>query len=178
MSTSLRWRPRGAESKPARTLQILIAVVVLAALAAGWFGWSWWSAAHDDDLAVATKRDTVLREATAALVTLNTVDYRTAKRDIGEWVAVSTGRFGKELAEQRGQQIQRVKKAQIVATATVVDAAVTEMHPRKDTARVMAVLDIEVRSKDNKQQTRHSLIEARLVRAEQDWKVKSVQAAR
>lgn len=177
MTTSMAGRLRDAWSAPKRAWSILVVLVVLAAGAAGWFGWSWWSAAHDDELALATKRDSVLREATQALDTLNTVDYRTAELDIGRWIEVSTGRFGKELADRKKEQIKQVKKAEMVATAKVVGAAVTELHPRKATARVMAVLDIQVRGKDKQGQPRHSLVEVTLTHIEQSWKIKSVQAA-
>lgn len=171
-------RLRAARSRQDRTRDVLLVVVLLAAIAAGWFGWSWWSAAHDDGLARAGTRDTVLREATQALVTLNTVNYRTAERDIGNWAEVSAGHFGKRLAEQRKAQIEQVKKAKTVATATVANAAVTELHMRKGTAHVMAVLDIRMRGEGKQQRARHSLLEVELTRAGHSWKVKAVQAAR
>ena len=176
----MRLLPRLARvrRKPDRARDSLVVLVLLAAVAAGWFGWSWWSAAHDDGLALARERDTVLRQAREALVTLNTLDYGTAKQDIGQWAKVTTGRFGTELADRRKDQLRQIKKSETVATATVASASVTELRPRKGSARVMAVLDIEMRSKDSESRSRHSLLEVELTDTEDGWKVTSVQAAR
>lgn len=164
--------------KPDRVRDALLLLVLVAAVAAGWFGWSWWSAAHDDDLVLARERDAVLQQAREALVTLNTVDYRTAKQDVGRWAKVTTGRFGKELVDRSEDQVRQVKESKTVTTATVANASVTELRPRRSSARVMVVLNIEVRSTDGEDRARHSLLEAELSKTEGGWKVTSVQAAR
>lgn len=169
---------RGLFSGADRVRTVLVSLVVVSAVAAGWFGWSWWQAEHDDGLAIAMQRDAVLHDATRALDILNTVDYRSAKQDVSRWLEVTVGRLGSELAGDKQQQIERVNKRKIVTTATVVRAAVTELHSRKETARVMAVLRIKVRDAKGEPQSRHSLIEAMVVHKEHTWKVKSVQAAR
>lgn len=164
---------RGAD----RTRDVLLVVVLVAAVATAWFGWSWWSAAHDDALARARARETVLDVAGDAVRTLNTVDYRTAEQDIAAWKAVTAGNFGRELADSADDQVKQVKKAKTVAKASVREIAVTRLRPRKGLAHVMAVLDVSVHGKKQNEQHRHSMLQLELTETAKGWKISAVQAA-
>ena len=58
----------------------MVALVVAAAAVAGWFGVAWFNAANDDSLAYSQARDEVNRVGQAAIVTMNTLDYRKRRR--------------------------------------------------------------------------------------------------
>ncbi|HEY2058515.1 MAG TPA: hypothetical protein VGH57_09095, partial [Amycolatopsis sp.] len=124
--------------------RLLGVVAALAVLAAAWFGWSWWSTAHDDSLARGRDRDAVLAAASTELVALNTIDYRTGAADVDRWIGAATGQYGHDLAGDRQLQIDRATSTKTVSTASLVQAAVTELDPAAGTARLIAVLDVRV----------------------------------
>jgi Mce-associated membrane protein len=151
-------------------------LTVLAVLAAGWFGWAWWSAAHDDSLALARDRDAVLAVAGDGLLVLNTFDYRTGPRDIDRWIAVTTGPLNKEMTGDRRFQLDRANSTKTVATATLKQAAVTELNASAGTAKLIAVLDLRVSTGGGAPAPGTSRLSVDLNRTEQGWKVSAVQA--
>jgi len=153
-----------------------IALAVLAAVAAAWFGWSWWSAAHDDSLARGRARDAVLAAASAELVTLNTIDYRTGPADVDRWIAATTGQYGKDLTGDRQMQIERAKNTKTVSTASLVQAAVTELDPTAGTARLIAVLNVQVSTGGAATTAKQARLTVDFARADDAWKISAVQA--
>lgn len=158
-----------------RLPRVLGALAVVAVLSAGWFGWSWWSAATDDGLVRARDRDAVIAAAGDALVALNTVDYRDAGAALDRWIAVTSGQLGTSLSGDRQTQLDRATAAKLVATASLRQIAVTELHG--DTARVIAVLDVSITSGGGTPKPGRSHLTADVARAGGTWKVTSVQAA-
>ncbi|PRX46474.1 Mce-associated membrane protein [Prauserella shujinwangii] len=158
-------------------MRALAVAAVLAVLAAGWSGWSWWSAERDAALAVAAERDAVLAAVSDALVTLHTIDHRTAEADVGKWLAVTTGRLGEDLSGDRRLQLDRAEGTRTVATATLVDAVVTELDRQEGTARLGAVLDVRVSAEGEPEGQRRSRLLVDATRTAEGWKVSSVQAA-
>ncbi|MGH3451747.1 MAG: hypothetical protein ACRDQW_13680 [Haloechinothrix sp.] len=155
----------------------LLVATVLAVLAAGWFGFSWASAAADSDLSYGRDRDAVLAAAGDALVTLHTVDYRTVERDLDAWHAAATGALLRDLADERQDQLQRTKQREVVSTARLARAAVVELDAFAGTARVIAVLDVSVATRDGKPSAGHRRMNADLTRTDSGWKVSAVEAA-
>lgn len=170
-----RLSPR--DSPPDRVTIGLLVVVVLAAVAAGWSGWSWWQASHDQGLARAHARDAVVHDAREALVTLHTVDYRTAQADTDKWQTVTTDDYDSGLVAGDDDQRKQVKKSKTVSSAEVGDIAVTKLNSRRDTARVIATLRAEVRTGEQKPQQRHSMLQATLTDTKDGWKISGLQAA-
>ncbi|WP_199433346.1 hypothetical protein [Qaidamihabitans albus] len=158
-------------------MRVLATLAVLAVLAAGWSGWSWWSAAQDEGLAVAGERDAVLAAVSDALVALHTIDHRTAAADVDRWVEVSTGRLGADLSGDRQLQLDRAEGTKTVATATLLDAAVTELDHEAGTARLGAVLDVRVSAHGDPPAEHRSRLTVAAERTERGWKVSDVQAA-
>jgi Mce-associated membrane protein len=154
----------------------LVVLAVLAVVAAGWSGWSWWRAAHDDSLALARDRDAALAVAGDGLVVLNTFDYRTGERDIDRWIGVTTGQLARDLAGDRKPQLDRANSTMTVATATLRQAAVTELNLPAGTAKLIAVLDVRVSTGGGAPAPDVSRLNVDLSRTGQGWKVSSVQA--
>ncbi|KDN19945.1 hypothetical protein [Amycolatopsis rifamycinica] len=157
------------------TQRLLVVLAVLSVLAAAFSGWSWWRAASDDASARGRSRDAVLAAAGPSLVTLNTIDYRTAAADVDRWIAATTGQYGKDLSGDRQLQIDRAVTARTVSTASLVQAAVTEISP--DSARLLAVLDVRVSTGGAPAAPRMSRLTVDVSRSPSGWKISGVQAA-
>ncbi len=152
-------------------------LAVVAVLVAAFAGWSWWHAASDDSLARGRARDAVLAAAGPELVTLNTIDYRNAGADVDRWIAATTGQYGKDLTGDRQLQIDRASTARTVSTASLVEAAVTEIDVSAGSARLLAVLDVRVSTSGSPAAARMSRLTVDVTRSGADWKIAGVQAA-
>ncbi|MBK1788372.1 hypothetical protein [Prauserella cavernicola] len=158
-------------------MRALAVVATLAVAAAAWFGWTWVSAANDDGLEVARERDAVLAAVGDGLVALHTIDHRHADRDIARWIEVTTGELGDELARDRQLQLDRAAGTKTVASATLLEAAVTELDYEAGTARLVAVLDVRLGTEGEPPEPQRSRLTVGAERAGEVWKVSEVQAA-
>ncbi|HET6709723.1 hypothetical protein [Amycolatopsis sp.] len=158
-------------------LRLLVVLAVVSILAAAFTGWSWWRAAADDSYARGRERDAVLAAAGPFLVTLNTIDYRTAAADVDRWIAATTGQYGKDLTGDRQLQIDRASSARTVSTASLVQAAVTEIDVPTGTARLLAVLDVRVSTGGGAAAQRLNRLTVDVSRSPAGWKISGVQAA-
>ncbi|MGW4522659.1 hypothetical protein [Amycolatopsis sp. NPDC004378] len=156
-------------------MKLLVVGAVLAVLAALGTGFSWWRAASDDSAARGRDRDAVLAAAGPELVTLNTIDYRSAAADVDRWIAATTGQYGKDLAGDRQLQIDRASSSKTVSSATLVQAAVTEVSD--GTARLLAVLDVRVSTGGGAAAPRLNRLTVDATRSPSGWKISGVQAA-
>lgn len=156
-------------------LRFLVVLAVVSVLAAAVSGWSWWRAAADDASARGRDRDAVLAAAGPELVTLNTIDYRTAAADVDRWIAATTGQYGKDLAGDRQLQIDRATTARTVSSASLVQAAVTEISA--EAARLLAVLDVRVSTGGGAAAQRLNRLTVDVSRSPDGWKISGVQAA-
>jgi Mce-associated membrane protein len=154
----------------------LVVAAVVSVLLAAWFGWSWWSAAHDDGLAVARDRDGLLSAAGNALVVLNTIDYRTGPQDVDRWLQVTTGQLGKDLGGDRQSQLDRANTTKTVATATLDQAAVTQLNSAAGTAELIALLTVRVSTGGGAPASKLSRLTVETNRTVDGWKVSAVQA--
>ncbi|MDQ7802288.1 hypothetical protein Q5425_00995 [Amycolatopsis sp. A133] len=158
-------------------MRVLVVAAVLSVLAAAFSGWAWWRAAADDSAARGRERDAVLAAAGPELVTLNTIDYRSAGADVDRWIAAATGRYGKDLAGDRQLQIDRATTARTVSTASLVQAAVTEIDVNTGKARLLAVLDVRVSTGGGAVAPRLNRLTVDVSRSPAGWKIAGVQAA-
>lgn len=168
---------RDSEGGRDRARDVLTALAAVALLAAAWFGWAWWSAAHDEELSFARERDRVVAEVSAALVALNTIDYRRADGDVDRWLAATAGPLHDELSGERQLQLDRAAGTQTVADARLLNAAVTELDREAGSARLVAVLDVEVSTASGQATSRRSRLTVDAERTSDGWKVSAVQAA-
>ncbi|MGW5743685.1 hypothetical protein [Amycolatopsis sp. NPDC003861] len=159
------------------TQRLLVVLAALSILAAAFAGWSWWRAAADESSARGRSRDDVLAAAGPALVTLNTIDYRTAAADVDRWIAATTGQYFKDLAGDRQLQIDRAVTARTVSSASLVQAAVTEIDPARGSARLLAVLDVRVSTGGGAVSPRLNRLTVDVSRSPSGWKIAAVQAA-
>lgn len=150
---------------------------VLSVLAALFSGWTWWRAASDDSFARGRERDAVLAAAGPELVTLNTIDYRSAGADVDRWIAATTGQYGKDLSGDRQLQIDRASTARTVSSASLVQAAVTEIDVAAGSARLLAVLDVRVSTGGAAATPRLNRLTVDVSRSPDGWKISGVQAA-
>jgi Mce-associated membrane protein len=158
-------------------VKVLVVAAVLSVLAAAFTGWSWLQAASDDSAARGRERDSVLAAAGPELVTLNTIDYRSAGADVDRWIAATAGQYGKDLSGDRQVQIDRASTAKTVSTASLVQAAVTEIDVSRGTARLLAVLDVRVSTGGGAVSPRLNRLTVDVSRSDSGWKVAGVQAA-
>lgn len=158
-------------------MKVLVVAAVLSVLAALGAGYAWWRAASDDSAARGRERDAVLAAAGPELVTLNTIDYRSAGAAVDRWIGASTGQYGKDLAGDRQVQIDRATTARTVSTASLVQAAVTEIDVSRGTARLLAVLDVRVSTGGAAVAPRLNRLTVDVSRAPDGWKIAGVQAA-
>ncbi|WP_410588705.1 hypothetical protein [Amycolatopsis sp. lyj-23] len=158
-------------------MKVLAVAAVLSVLAAAFAGWSWWRAASDDSSARGRSRDEVLAAAGPELVTLNTIDYRTAAADVDRWLAAATGQYAKDLSGDRQLQIDRAGASRTVSSASLVQAAVTEIDPARGSARLLAVLDVRVSTAGSPASPRMNRLTVDVSRSPSGWKIAGVQAA-
>ncbi|MEU0793878.1 hypothetical protein ABZ342_27740 [Amycolatopsis sp. NPDC005961] len=156
-------------------MRVLIVAAVLAVLAASATGYTWWRAASDDSFARGRDRDAVLAAAGPELVTLNTIDYRSAGADVDRWIAATTGQYEKDLSGDRQVQIDRATTARTVSSASLVQAAVTEVSD--GSARLLAVLDVRVSTGGSAASPRLNRLTVDVTRSPDGWKISGVQAA-
>lgn len=147
----------------------LVAVIVLAIASAGWFGYRLATAASDAEQALAEARDAALAEGSDALVTLNTLHHRTAEEDIARWRAVSTGSLREQLDAGKKDLLAAVREAESTTTAEIVQVALTEVD--EGTARLMAVVDIDVRPAGEEPTTKRARYAADLVATDGQWRL-------
>ncbi|WP_206792187.1 hypothetical protein [Amycolatopsis sp. MtRt-6] len=159
------------------TQRLLVVLAALSILAAAFAGWSWWRAASDESLARGRDRDAILSAAGPYLVTLNTIDYRTAAADVDRWTAATTGQYAKDLSGDRQLQIDRAVAARTVSTASLVQAAVTEIDVPAGTARLLAVLDVRVSTGGGAVTPKMNRLTVDVSRSPAGWKISGVQAA-
>jgi len=158
-------------------VRLLILGVVLAVVASAFAGWSWWRAAADDGWARGRDRDAVLAAAGPSLVTLNTIDYRGAGADVDRWLGVVTGRYRDDLRGDRQLEIDRATSTRTVSTASLVEAAVTELDISAGTARLLAVLDVRISTGGGASAQKLNRLTVDVARDGDAWKVAGVQAA-
>lgn len=147
----------------------LAVVIVLAGAAAVWFAILLATAATGADQDAAGERDAALAAGGRAVVTLNTLDYRTAEDGIARWQAASTGMLREQLAASKEDLIAAVRKAKSRTTAHLVEAALTELG--RDEARLMVVLDVKVRPVGEEPTTKRARYIADLVKIGGEWRL-------
>ncbi|MPZ85569.1 MAG: hypothetical protein GEV28_36390 [Actinophytocola sp.] len=159
---------------PVIALSAAVALLVAAATVAVWFGISWMRASNDDGLAYSGTRDEVDRVARAAIVTMNTLDYRKLDAGLGNWADATTGTLHDEIVKLTDQNKQQLKDAKSVTSAEVRSSAVRELDDRAGKATVIAAIKTTVQTGDKKPVEKYQRIEATLAKTDAGWKLEGL----
>ncbi len=152
-------------------IRVVAVLALLVLLAAGWFGVSWYRAAHDDGIALAQTRETVLRDARQAAINLNTLDHTKVDQGIDLWEQSATGAVLDELRRNRGPYASAITDARTSSTAAVVDAAVADLNQSAGTARVLVGVDVTYRAEEGQPSCVLQRLELEMKRVDAVWKV-------
>jgi Mce-associated membrane protein len=162
----------GRESKlPQVLLTAAVALLVAAAAVAGWFGVAWFNAANDDSLAYSRVRDEVNRVGVAAVVTMNTLDYRKVDQGLADWEAATTGALHDEVVKGKKTSRDAIVAAQSVTKATPLSSAVSELDERAGQASILVALRVNVTVKGEEPKDKYMRLAAKLQRTDDGWKL-------
>lgn len=164
--------PAVRESRlPQVLLTAAVALVVAAAAVAGWFGVAWFNAANDDSLRYSQVRDEVNRVGQAAVVTMNTLDYRKVDEGLKDWETATTGKLHDEVLKGKQTSRDAIVAAQSVTKATVLSSAVSELDDRAGQASVLVALKVHVTVKGEEPRDKFMRLAGKLQRTEDGWKL-------
>lgn len=99
---------------------------------------------EDDTVAIRTARDEALEAGRAAVVVMNTLDYRDVDAGLDKWVEITTGSLHDEVVAGRAQSRQAIENARSVTKAKAASSAVKEVDERAGTATVLVALQVDV----------------------------------
>ncbi|MFI7677754.1 hypothetical protein [Actinophytocola sp. NPDC049390] len=156
---------------PQVLLTAAVALVVAAAAVAGWFGVAWFNAANDDSLAYSQVRDEVNRVGVAAVVTMNTLDYRKVDEGLADWEAATTGALHDEVVKGKKSSRDAIVAAESVTEATPLSSAVSELDDRAGQASILVALRVKVTVKGEEPKDKYMRLAAKLQRTEDGWKL-------
>jgi Mce-associated membrane protein len=166
--------PGRVSKLPVIALSAAVALVVAAATVAGWFGIAWFQAANDDSLSFSGTRDEVDRVARAAIVTMNTLDYRKLDDGLANWADTTTGPLHDEIANLTPDKKKQLKAAKPVTSAKVTSSAVKDLDDRGGKATVIAAIEKNVQTGNGKPQPSYQRIQATLTRTKDGWKLENL----
>lgn len=156
---------------PQVLLTAAVALVVAAAAVAGWFGVAWFNAANDDSLEYSRVRDEVNRVGQAAVVTMNTLDYRKVDAGLKDWETATTGPLHDEVVKGKATSRDAIVAAESVTKATVLSSAVSELDDRAGQASVLVALKVNVTVKGEEPKDKFMRLAAKLQRTDDGWKL-------
>ena len=157
-----------------KAILAVAALTVVALVTAGWFGLSWYMAAHDKSLAGSAERDTVVREAAQATLTLNNIDYRHVQDGLSLWEQSATGPLLAQLRANRDSYAHAITDSATVTNGNVVDAAVAALDQQAGTAQALVALDVTSQVEKGDPGCVHRRVHLDMVRAGQSWKVSNL----
>lgn len=166
--------PPARSKLPTVALTVAVALLVAAVAVAGWFGVAWFRAANDDGIAYSAARDEVDRVARAAIVTMNTLDYRDLDQGLANWSDATTGALHDEIAKLSTENKQQLLAAKSVTSAEVRSSAVRELDARAGKAVVIAAIKVTVSTGGGEPADKYQRIEASLVRTDGGWKLDGI----
>ncbi len=153
---------------PARTLALLLAVLLLPAVAAGVF---WWQ--HDrNDAAVAAREEdrAAVRAATREVRTWGTVDYRELDEYFAAVKAGATGQFLDEFEQTEEVLRKELVANEAVQVPTIPRSGAGLLERRGDLARVVVAMDSIVTNKSTgSPQPRQWRMQVTLKKVKGEW---------
>jgi Mce-associated membrane protein len=152
----------------------VVAVVLLGlAVAALALGQPWVGADPDTEASLwaAGQRDAATQVATEGLLSLNTIDHRRIGATVGHWADITTGALSHDVRNGRAEVVRRAQHDRTVASARLVQAAVTAFDAEAGTATVIAVLEISASKAGAKPTTTRNRFRALVQREDDQWKL-------
>lgn len=134
---------RGGRLRPGWWVWGVLVVSIVAVVAAYL---SWQDADADPARARAQLRDLAIIEGTAAVETMNSMDYRDVEAGVKAWRSVTTGVLHDQLVAIAADERQLLAEQEKIATGRVVEAALTDLTDR--TATMIAAVEVTVAEKD------------------------------
>jgi Mce-associated membrane protein len=159
---------------PTMVLAGALAFAVAAGAVALWFGVKWVNAANDDSLAYSKVRDDVARVATAAVITVNSLDYRTVDEDLRDWADATTGTLHDEIEGIDDATRKTATDSKSVGSAKVHSLAVRELDERAGRAVVIAAVQLDVTVEGQEPVAKYQRLEAAMTRVDGEWKLESI----
>lgn len=159
---------------PGNLVVAAAAFLVVALAFAGWFGVSWWRSSSGGAADIANARDNALQAGQSAVMTLVSLDYRKPKQSLQRWQDVTTGQTREDVKGNLAAYQKSLKQAETITKPELLDAALSELHPDKGEAVLLAALQINVRQKGGESTTKPMRLEATLKRVDNTWKVSGV----
>ncbi|WP_037080296.1 hypothetical protein [Pseudonocardia spinosispora] len=130
-------------SAPWKLVTSVALVIALAGIgAAGYFGYSWFAASSTGVVETAQARTDALKAARELVVTLQTVDPQQPDQSMRAWQAAATGQLLVQLQKDQNKYLDQLKKTPTRSSASVLDAALTELDAQSGTATAIAALDV------------------------------------
>lgn len=151
-----------------RALQVAAAVAVVATLV---FGVLWLTTLLSGERKLAEARDDVLVAARQSAISLNTLDWHDVDGGLDRWEQTSTGAVLDEFRTNRAQYAQFVAQSKRTTTATVSDAAVSELDDRAGVARVLVGVDVTVTPDGQQPIPTRQRLQLEMSRTDDGWKV-------
>ncbi|WP_225845105.1 hypothetical protein [Streptomyces sp. HPF1205] len=148
----------------------------LAALVCTLGGWTFVHVRGDGDLRYAKARDAALGDGRRDIAALTTVDSGHLGRDLGTWLAVTTGPLHDTLARTHTADETSLRRSGASTRGTVTDAAVTELDTRAGTARLIATAEVRTTPRTGAPATDRKRFEATLARTPRGWKLTALTA--
>ncbi|MFC5951482.1 hypothetical protein ACFQH9_24745 [Pseudonocardia lutea] len=158
-----------------RALQVAAAVAVVAAIV---FGVLWLTTLLSGDRKLAEERDDVLVAARQSAISLNTLDWHDVDGGLDRWEQTSTGPVLDEFRTNRAQYAQFVAQAKRTTTATVSDAAVSELNDAAGIARVLVGVDVTVTPDGQQPIPTRQRLQLEMTRTDEGWKVSKLAPVR
>ncbi len=159
---------------PTIVLAGALAFAVAAGAVAVWFGVKWVNAENDDSLAYSKVRDDVTRVATAAVITVNSLDYRTVDEDLQNWSDATTGTLHDEIEGIDDATRKTATDSKSVGSAKVHSLAVRELDERAGSAIVIAAVQLDVTIEGEEPVAKYQRLEATMTRVDGVWKLESI----
>jgi Mce-associated membrane protein len=167
--------PRRRRFGGPRALQVAAAVAVVAAIV---FGVLWLTTLLSSTRTLAEERDTVLVAARQSAISLNTLDWHDVDGGLDRWEQTSTGAVLDEFRTNRAQYAQFVAQSKRTTTATVSDAAVSELDDRAGVARVLVGVDVTVTPDGQQPIPTRQRLQLEMTRTDDGWKVSKLAPVR
>jgi Mce-associated membrane protein len=133
------------------------------------------STVNPADVRTAEVRDAALEDGRQAVETFNTLDHRHLDEDLDRWESAATGDLLAELRENREETATRIRQAKTTTTATVLDAALSDLDEQAGSARMLAAISVGVTVEGQSPTTKRTRIAVTLTRTGDKWKVSGIE---
>lgn len=152
----------------------LVAVVLLGLAVAAIALWRPWAGTdHDTEASLwaAGQRDTATQVATEGLLSLNTIDHHRIGAIVDHWADITVGALSHDVRTGRAEVVRRARHDRTVASARLVQAAVTAFDAEAGNATVIAVLEISAHKAGAKPTMTRNRFRVLVQRKDDQWKL-------